>query len=292
MTASSPQSLLTVFRPGDNFHRLLQLLREASNQGSCPSSEELTTWHEAPALAMPAISILSHLNEALITNAKVYKFAKKFTIQDLKEMASQKYFEVANSGAYNSPEFIQSLKIIYDRTPATTKMDQLREIAINVASIHAKDLFELEGFATFCQENGKIATDILKASVSLPAGLFTVWAIQAANKTLSVKMSAAGRIVYMLLLSILQNIEGVHVQRISTILGFPAIDVLKAGDELLADGLFIRRLMMRRGLYCNISKEKCTISSETSCCHWVYAFISAYLAVRRIRAIEMPPQSK
>ena len=236
MTASSPESSLTVFRSWDNLQNLLQLLSEASNQGSCPSLEELTMWHEAPPLAMPAISILSHPSEALIINAKVYEFAEKFDIQDLKEMACEKYHEVAKSGAYKSPEFIQSLKIIYEGTPSTTKKDKLREIAVYVAAIHAKSLFELEGFATFCQENGEIATDIFKASATLPTGQFTVQTIHAANKTLPGKISAAGRMVYMSLLSIPQSSEGLHVQKILTILGIPEIDVWKGVDELLAGG--------------------------------------------------------
>jgi len=57
------------------------------------------------------------------------------------------------------------------------------------------------------------------------------------GKVLPARMSAAARKVYNLLQSAPQNNEGLHVQQISNQLGVTANEALKAGDELLVEGL-------------------------------------------------------
>lgn len=81
-------------------------------------------------------------------------------------MPGENYFEVAST-VWNTSGLIQSLKLIYNGTPQTAKMDELRETAVKIAPDHANELFEIEQFVTLCKENGQIATNTFQASLAL-----------------------------------------------------------------------------------------------------------------------------
>jgi hypothetical protein len=100
--------------------------------------------------------------EALLMNAKVYVIAEKYDVGALKTLATKKYKEVLPR-TWNSPSFIASLALLYDETPDTDCL--LREVALNAAGEHAKDLVDRGEFAGLCRERGEIAFDVLKASL-------------------------------------------------------------------------------------------------------------------------------
>jgi hypothetical protein len=104
--------------------------------------------------------------KALITNANVYIIAEQYDIQPLKYLAKNKY-EYIISAAWNTSFFVESLRTIYDGTPDSSKMDMLRELALNTAGKHAKELMDRGEFLTLCRERGDISTDILKASLNV-----------------------------------------------------------------------------------------------------------------------------
>lgn len=122
-----------------------------------------------PDLSYPA-PVDSTINPtALITNARVYVIAEQYDIEPLKVLARTKYAEIVPS-TWNSTQFVQSLKFIYDGTPDNISMkDKLREVAMNTAGQHARELMEKEEFLALCKERGDIATDVLKASLNRKA---------------------------------------------------------------------------------------------------------------------------
>jgi hypothetical protein len=68
--------------------------------------------------------------------------AEQYDIQPLKYLARNKYAEIVPT-TWNSAEFVQSLKFIYDGTPDNLLMtDKLREVAMNSAAQHAKELMD------------------------------------------------------------------------------------------------------------------------------------------------------
>ena len=85
-------------------------------------------------------------------------------IQPLKDLAKKKYADVV-AYRWNSAEFVQSLKMMYEETVETDR--PLKDVAVNVAAKHAKQLVDRGEFVELCKENGELAFDILKTSLEL-----------------------------------------------------------------------------------------------------------------------------
>jgi len=100
-------------------------------------------------------------NGRLLTNTKIYIIADKFHISGLKLAAKEKYQE-AGIAEWNHPSFSESLKLMYENTLPTDRL--LKEVAIEVAAKHVKELLDREEFASLCKESGEIAFDVLQAS--------------------------------------------------------------------------------------------------------------------------------
>lgn len=103
-------------------------------------------------------------SKALLVNAKVYVIAEKYDIPQLKRLARHKYEEVLLE-AWNSSEFVESLRLIYEGIPEQPKVDELWQVAMKTAGKHAKELLDRGEFLSLCKEKGEVATDILKASL-------------------------------------------------------------------------------------------------------------------------------
>lgn len=120
-------------------------------------------------LDVPATPVIPPANpQNLVTLSAIYVTAEKYDVQPLKTLAKDKFEAILATG-WNSEHFVDSLKLIYDGTPDTAEPDSLRELAINTAAIHAKELMDRGEFLSLCKERGDIATDILRASVHQPA---------------------------------------------------------------------------------------------------------------------------
>ena len=171
-TTTLLHQFLQVFRPplkGLSYYSLMQFMNNDSNQGVRPATLQLTSWYSTSSrksstiedplskVEFASVSVLPRPGQAIITYVKVYVFAEKYDIQPLKSAVRRKCFEVA-SMAWNTSAFIQSLKLIYDGTPQTTKTNELRETAIKIAAEHTNELVEIEDFVTLCEGNGQITT--------------------------------------------------------------------------------------------------------------------------------------
>ena len=76
-----------------------------------------------------------------------------------------KYTKVLRT-AWNSLAFVESLKIIYEGTPQTSKMDDLRALVAKEAGIHTKELLDSAEFSALCTENGEIAMDVFRSALA------------------------------------------------------------------------------------------------------------------------------
>lgn len=99
---------------------------------------------------------------SLLTNTKVYIIGDQLQIPDLKILAKEKYKEVVSAG-WNSAAFVASLKLLYEETMETDRL--LKDIAIETAGKHVRDLCGRDDFVALCKESGDIAFDILRASL-------------------------------------------------------------------------------------------------------------------------------
>ncbi|KAK0117806.1 hypothetical protein ONS95_012131 [Cadophora gregata] len=99
----------------------------------------------------------------LLTNTKVYIIGDQLQIPDLKTLAKKKYEEVMLA-AWDSVSFAANLKLLYEESMENDR--SLKDVAIHTAGDHAKELCDRGEFATLCRENGEIAFDILKASLT------------------------------------------------------------------------------------------------------------------------------
>ena len=113
----------------------------------------------------PSTSAVEPRPGHLITHAKVYVLGEKWASKSLKALALIKYTQVPRT-AWNSLAFVESLKIIYEGTPQTSKTDDLRALAVKEAGIHTKELLDSAEFSTLCTENGEIAMDVFRSALA------------------------------------------------------------------------------------------------------------------------------
>ena len=99
----------------------------------------------------------------LLFNTKMYIIADKYDLYPLKELANIKY-ETALSAHWNSTEFVESLKLLYEETMENDTL--LKEVAIKVAGDNAKQLLDREEFVALCEENGTIAVEVLRRTIT------------------------------------------------------------------------------------------------------------------------------
>ncbi|PQE16203.1 btb poz domain-containing protein [Rutstroemia sp. NJR-2017a BVV2] len=94
---------------------------------------------------------------------RVFVMAEKYDIPALKTLAKTK-FEAAVSSDWNTSALSDSLRLMYDGLPDSDRL--LKDVAIEAAAGHVKELFDRGEFVALCKENGDIAFDVLKASLS------------------------------------------------------------------------------------------------------------------------------
>ncbi|KAL3423051.1 BTB/POZ domain-containing protein [Phlyctema vagabunda] len=98
---------------------------------------------------------------SLLNNAAVYLIADYFNVPELKYLAKEKY-EAKVFEHWKSTSFVASLRLLNDNT---SEDDELRNIAIDTATLHAIDLVYLEEFYLLCYENARLSFDIMKRAV-------------------------------------------------------------------------------------------------------------------------------
>lgn len=143
------------------------LFGSSSSQNST-STTNTTSLPHGSAQSIPLFNAVKA--EALITNAKVYIIAEQYDIQPLKHLAKKKYQDIIPA-TWNSSSFVESLRIIYDGTPDSSQVDMLRELALNTAGRHAKELMDRGEFLTLCKDRGEISVEVLKASLNVEKSL-------------------------------------------------------------------------------------------------------------------------
>ncbi|KAF8852305.1 hypothetical protein BDZ45DRAFT_749703 [Acephala macrosclerotiorum] len=107
----------------------------------------------------------------LITCTRAFIMAEKYDIPALKNLAKTKFKE-AVSTEWNTCALSVSLRLMYDELPESDRL--LKDVAIEAAASHVKELIDRGEFATLCRENGDIAFDFLKACLKLwvrPVGI-------------------------------------------------------------------------------------------------------------------------
>ncbi|PQE26683.1 BTB POZ domain protein [Rutstroemia sp. NJR-2017a BBW] len=94
----------------------------------------------------------------------VFVMAEKYDIPALKKLAKTK-FKAAVSTEWNTVALSISLRLIYDELPDSDRL--LKDVAIQAAASHIKELADRGEFAALCKENGDIAFDVLKAYLTV-----------------------------------------------------------------------------------------------------------------------------
>ncbi|KAF2434944.1 hypothetical protein EJ08DRAFT_722180 [Tothia fuscella] len=79
---------------------------------------------------------------AIILHAHVYSLADKYNIQGLKDMAGNEFSE-AIVEEWNTPEFVTTVKIVYESTPPSDRV--LRDMVTRVSAKHIKVLINKDG---------------------------------------------------------------------------------------------------------------------------------------------------
>lgn len=103
---------------------------------------------------------------ALLTNTMVYIIGDQLQIPDLKMLAKKKFEEVVTD-RWNSGSFVAGLKLLYKETLENDP--SMKDIAVKTAGEHVKDLCDRGEFVALCKEEGEIAFDVLKASLTAKA---------------------------------------------------------------------------------------------------------------------------
>jgi len=99
----------------------------------------------------------------LLFNTKMYIIADKYDLYPLKELANVKYGN-ALSAQWDSSEFVESLKLLYEETMENDTL--LKDVAIKLAGEHAKELLDRREFVALCEENGTIAVEVLRRAIA------------------------------------------------------------------------------------------------------------------------------
>jgi hypothetical protein len=101
--------------------------------------------------------------ERLTICTRIFVMAEKYDIPALKILAKTK-FEAAVSSDWNTFALSDSLRLMYDELPDSDRL--LKDIAVEAAASHVKELVDRGDFVALCKGNGDIAFDVLKASLS------------------------------------------------------------------------------------------------------------------------------
>lgn len=104
----------------------------------------------------------SDLGSFLLVNAKVYFIADKYELKGLKGLACTKYQRVLLN-TWNAPIFIESACHVLENTMETDQL--LRDVIVQVASDHAKELLNRGEFVEMLKNHGDIAAGILRKVV-------------------------------------------------------------------------------------------------------------------------------
>ena len=89
----------------------------------------------------------------LDTNVMVYFVADLLDIQELKELAKNKY-EDALLDDWNSASFVASLKLLYEETIDADRT--LKDVAIRAAGDHLEELLDHGDFVALCTERERL----------------------------------------------------------------------------------------------------------------------------------------
>ena len=104
-------------------------------------------------------------DSALLVSVKMYIMGDKYDVQDLKELAVQKYAAATLVPHPESSKFFAcSLALLYDETTENDRM--LKDVAVREAGRRVEELVEDPDFASICGPRAEIIFDILKASVT------------------------------------------------------------------------------------------------------------------------------
>lgn len=96
---------------------------------------------------------------SLLVNAKVYIVADKYELDTLKKLASDKFNRFLPCGIWNSSDFTESARLVYENTMETDRM--LRDIIVQTASINVKALLDRGEFVELLKDHGDLATEIM-----------------------------------------------------------------------------------------------------------------------------------
>lgn len=102
-------------------------------------------------------------DSSLLISAKVYVIADKYKLEALKEFARDKYLLVLAS-TWNTPAFPESACHVLENTMETDRL--LRDVIVQVASKHVKDLLDRGEFVEMLKNHGDIAAEILRDVVT------------------------------------------------------------------------------------------------------------------------------
>ncbi|PQE06300.1 BTB POZ domain protein [Rutstroemia sp. NJR-2017a BBW] len=101
--------------------------------------------------------------DTLTICTRIFVMAEKYDIPALKTLAKTK-FEAAVSSDWNTSALSESLRLMYDGLPDSDRL--LKDVAVAAAAGHVKELVDRGEFVALCKDNGDIAFDVLKASLS------------------------------------------------------------------------------------------------------------------------------
>jgi hypothetical protein len=104
--------------------------------------------------------------DLLMQSVKIYVIGEKYDVPTLKHYAKWKFDDAIHS-KWNAKSFAAALKLMYEETPDKDRL--LKDMAIDAAGYHMKELLASEDFAAVCQENGQIAFEILKVTEEFAA---------------------------------------------------------------------------------------------------------------------------
>lgn len=139
---------------------------EPSPELSSPVADAIGFYEELsvpPAAPAEEGTVTPPLEETeLITNARMYALADKFGIEDLKELAREKFARVATRD-WNKGEFVHAVQIVYESTP---KSDSgLRDVVVKTINQH-RDLMKDSEMENMLEELNGLAVGLLKVVCS------------------------------------------------------------------------------------------------------------------------------
>lgn len=98
----------------------------------------------------------------MLFNIKVYTAADKYDIPPLKSCARKKFDKVVDT-CWDMDDFAHAITLIYSSTPPTDR--GLRDIVVDVAHEHLKELLKKDKFFRVLEETPGFAADIIHLMV-------------------------------------------------------------------------------------------------------------------------------